>query len=237
MSTLWGRAKMSEWPASSPGSIHDIRTVYHASALPRLKEEIHVAPKTERRGREERRRETRRRRKESPQTIQSHSIFEQGPADSTHRTGGASPSHTSPSGASPPLTVNLSVQAGVVLQTSMTPPPPPQVSWWRKRGSRQTRMKMKCSLNYRGTMWVVSTINNAGGRSRKQLGLFYNNNNQLIMSQNQYCDMQFIDDPGLRNDAKLTPIQLPLCQSHSFSTSATRENTRLFLHTWNRPGA
>lgn len=36
--------------------------------------------------------------------------------------------------------------------------------------------------------------------------------------------LQFIDDPGLRNDAKLKPIQLPLCQSSSH-TSTTREKT------------
>lgn len=53
----------------------------------RLKEEIHVAPKKERRDRNERRRESRGRRKERPQTIQSHSIFEQGPADSVRKTG------------------------------------------------------------------------------------------------------------------------------------------------------
>ncbi|XP_035518725.1 DNA-directed RNA polymerase III subunit RPC4-like isoform X2 [Morone saxatilis] len=59
-----------------------------------LKEEVRVAPKKERRERDERRRENRGRRRERPQTIQSHSIFEQGPADT----------------------------AGVVLQTCMTPP-------------------------------------------------------------------------------------------------------------------
>lgn len=46
-----------------------------------------MAPKKERRDRNERRRESRGRRKERPQTIQSHSIFEQGPADSVRKTG------------------------------------------------------------------------------------------------------------------------------------------------------
>lgn len=54
---------------------------------PRLKEEVLVAPKKERREREERRRENRGRRREKPQTIQSHSIFEQGPADTIRKTG------------------------------------------------------------------------------------------------------------------------------------------------------
>lgn len=53
----------------------------------RLKGEVLAAPKKERRDRNERRRENRGRRKERPQTIQSHSIFEQGPADSVRKTG------------------------------------------------------------------------------------------------------------------------------------------------------
>lgn len=53
----------------------------------RLEEEV-VAPKKEKRERDERKREARsRRRRERPQTIQSHSIFEQGPADSVHKIG------------------------------------------------------------------------------------------------------------------------------------------------------
>lgn len=51
----------------------------------RLKEEPRSAPKKERREREDRQRE--RRRRERPQTIQSHSIFEQGPADTFRKTG------------------------------------------------------------------------------------------------------------------------------------------------------
>lgn len=43
--------------------------------------------------------------------------------------------------------------------------------------------------------------------------------------------LQFIDDPGLRNDAKLKPIQLPLCQSSSHTlTSTTREKTSHAAH-------
>lgn len=53
----------------------------------RLKDETYLPPKKERRGRDERRRENRGRRKERPQTIQSHSIFEQGPADTVRKTG------------------------------------------------------------------------------------------------------------------------------------------------------
>ncbi|KAF3854092.1 hypothetical protein F7725_014780 [Dissostichus mawsoni] len=40
-----------------------------------------------------------------------------------------------------------------------------------------------------------------------------------ILSKLQRDD--FIDDPGLRNDEKLTPIQLPLCQPSSFSKTRT----------------
>lgn len=47
-----------------------------------------MSPKKERRERDERRRENRGRRRERPQTIQSHSIFEQGPADTVRKTGG-----------------------------------------------------------------------------------------------------------------------------------------------------
>jgi len=61
---------------------------YGVRFLPRLKEEIHVAPKRERRQR--RRRANRGGRRERPPTIQSHSIFEQGPADSVRRAGEAS---------------------------------------------------------------------------------------------------------------------------------------------------
>lgn len=59
-----------------------------SNPVPRLKEDVHVAPKKERRERDKRRRENRGgRKRERPQTIQSHSIFEQGPADSVCKTG------------------------------------------------------------------------------------------------------------------------------------------------------
>ncbi|XP_057215384.1 DNA-directed RNA polymerase III subunit RPC4 isoform X2 [Triplophysa rosa] len=62
-----------------------------------LQEETHTAPKKERRDREDRQRE--RRRREKPQTIQSHSIFEQGPADTYRKPGnwgGSNPSNCDP---------------------------------------------------------------------------------------------------------------------------------------------
>lgn len=53
----------------------------------RLKEEV-IVSKKEKRGRDEKKSEARsRRRRERPQTIQSHSIFEQGPADSVRKIG------------------------------------------------------------------------------------------------------------------------------------------------------
>lgn len=99
----------------------------------RLKEEIHVALKKERRDRNERRRESRGRRKERPQTIQSHSIFEQGPADSVRKTG----ARPQPSSHSVGCLSSLSrlhflfillnqclcLQAGMVLHTCRSLPP------------------------------------------------------------------------------------------------------------------
>lgn len=57
--------------------------------FPRLKERINLTPKIEKRERVERKgvRENRGKRRERPQTIQSHSIFEQGPADTLFKTG------------------------------------------------------------------------------------------------------------------------------------------------------
>ncbi|XP_028331998.1 DNA-directed RNA polymerase III subunit RPC4 isoform X3 [Gouania willdenowi] len=51
-----------------------------------LKEELHIAPKKGRKQRNEKRRESGGRKKERRQTIQSHSIFEQGPAETKRRT-------------------------------------------------------------------------------------------------------------------------------------------------------
>ncbi|XP_066518772.1 DNA-directed RNA polymerase III subunit RPC4 [Hoplias malabaricus] len=74
--TLGGYKKKTFVP-----NVHSIR-----KSKDELKEEAHTAPKKERREREERQRE--RKRRERPQTIQSHSIFEQGPADTFRKIGG-----------------------------------------------------------------------------------------------------------------------------------------------------
>lgn len=129
-----------------------------------LKEEVHVAPKKERRDRNERRRENRGRRKERPQTIQSHSIFEQGPADSVRKTGW---------------------HGATDMQDSATSPVCKLLRKERKETNREDEDE--------------------------------------ILSKLQRDD--FIDDPGLRNDAKLKPIQLPLCQSNSFTMSHTLTST------------
>ncbi|CAK6966740.1 DNA-directed RNA polymerase III subunit RPC4 [Scomber scombrus] len=132
-----------------------------------LKEEIRVAPKKERREREERRRENRGRRREKPQTIQSHSIFEQGPADTIRKTG-----------------------------------------WRGATDLRSSTASPDCKLV-------------------KKERIESEEDDDEILRQLQRDD--FIDDPGLRNDAKLKPIQLPLCQSSSFITSQTcPENPPLF---------
>ncbi|XP_076856736.1 DNA-directed RNA polymerase III subunit RPC4 isoform X2 [Brachyhypopomus gauderio] len=73
--TLGGYKKKTFIP-----NVHSIR-----KSKDELKEETRTAPKKERREREDRQRE--RRRRERPQTIQSHSIFEQGPADSFRKIG------------------------------------------------------------------------------------------------------------------------------------------------------
>nr|XP_020443213.1 DNA-directed RNA polymerase III subunit RPC4-like [Monopterus albus]XP_020443214.1 DNA-directed RNA polymerase III subunit RPC4-like [Monopterus albus]XP_020443215.1 DNA-directed RNA polymerase III subunit RPC4-like [Monopterus albus] len=126
-----------------------------------LKEEIHVVPK-KRREREERR-ENRGRRRERPQTIQSHSIFEQGPADTVRKAGW---------------------RGAVHLHDPTTSP--------------------VCKL-------VKKERKDSKGEEDEML------------SKLQRDD--FIDDPGLRNDAKMKPIQLPLCQSDSFSKSRTLATT------------
>ncbi|XP_037611212.1 DNA-directed RNA polymerase III subunit RPC4 [Sebastes umbrosus] len=128
-----------------------------------LKGEISVAPKKERRERDERRRENRGRRRERPQTIQSHSIFEQGPADTVRKTGW---------------------RGATDLHDSATSP--------------------VCKL--------VKKERNVSEEDEDE-----------ILSKLQRDD--FIDDPGLRNDAKLKPTQLPLCQSSSFNKSQTLTTT------------
>ncbi|XP_070707677.1 DNA-directed RNA polymerase III subunit RPC4 [Pempheris klunzingeri] len=127
-----------------------------------LKEEIHVALKKERR---ERRREPRGRRRDRPQTIQSHSIFEQGPADGGRRPGWGGAAH---------------------LQDATISP-------------------------------VSRLVKNERSEAEE--------NEDEILGKLHRDD--FIDDPGLRNDAKLKPIQLPLSQSSS-STRTRPESPPLF---------
>ncbi|XP_069024670.1 DNA-directed RNA polymerase III subunit RPC4 isoform X3 [Embiotoca jacksoni] len=124
-----------------------------------LQEEVHVSQRKERREREERRRrESRGRRKERPQTIQSHSIFETGPADNVRKTGWRGSAH---------------------LQDSSSAPICKQVKKERKESEDEDE----------------------------------------ILSKLQRDD--FIDDPGLKNDVRLKPIQLPLCQSSSSTHRGT----------------
>ncbi|XP_073685048.1 DNA-directed RNA polymerase III subunit RPC4 [Garra rufa] len=73
--TLGGYKKKTFVP-----NVHSVR-----KTKDELQEETHTAPKKERREREDRQRE--RRRREKPQVIQSHSIFEQGPADTYRKLG------------------------------------------------------------------------------------------------------------------------------------------------------
>ncbi|XP_072229723.1 DNA-directed RNA polymerase III subunit RPC4 isoform X2 [Leuresthes tenuis] len=137
-----------------------------------LKEEIQLAPKKERKERDERRRENRVRRKERPKIIQSHSIFEQGPADSELRTG-----------------------------------------WHGATGLSNLTTTPVCKLV-------------------KVDGKVLKKDEDHLLSKLQRDD--FIDDPDLRNDAKFTPIQLPLCQSSGFpksqtlSTTTCQESSHLF---------
>ncbi|XP_041672391.1 DNA-directed RNA polymerase III subunit RPC4 [Cheilinus undulatus] len=130
-----------------------------------LKEEVRAPPKKERRERDERRRENRGRRRERPPTIQSHSIFEQGPADTIRKTGWRGAADPYDTGSSP----------------------------------------------------VCKQVKKEKTESEED--------EDEILSKLQRDD--FIDDPGLRNDAKLKPIQLPLSHSAS-STSACPENPPLF---------
>ncbi|XP_026171461.1 DNA-directed RNA polymerase III subunit RPC4 [Mastacembelus armatus] len=133
-----------------------------------LKEKIHVVPKKERRQRDERRRESRGRRRETPQTIQSHSIFEQGPADTLRKPG---------------------CRGATDLHDSTAAP--------------------VCKLLKKET---------------KQL----EKEEDVILSKLQMDN--FINDPGLRNDAKLKPIQLPLRQFNMSQMLTTKcpDNPPLF---------
>ncbi|XP_054623870.1 DNA-directed RNA polymerase III subunit RPC4 isoform X2 [Dunckerocampus dactyliophorus] len=124
-------------------NIHAVR-----KSKDKLKEEIQVAPKRERRQRDGRR-ENRGRTKAKPQTIQSHSIFEQGPADTLRKTG------------------------------------------W-------TAASDVCDANIAPTCKPVK-------QERKES----EDDEDELLRKLQRDD--FICDPSLRNDAKLKPIQLPLC--------------------------
>ncbi|KAM9772951.1 DNA-directed RNA polymerase III subunit RPC4 [Syngnathus typhle] len=120
-----------------------------------LKEEIQVTPKRERKQRDAKRRESRSKRKEKPQTIQSHSIFEQGPADTPRKTG----------------------CWGAAAQVCDTPKSP------------------------------IKAI--------KEEPQDYDDDEDELLRILQRDD--FICDPTLKNDAKLRPIQLPLCQTSTSS--------------------
>ncbi|XP_070981010.1 DNA-directed RNA polymerase III subunit RPC4-like [Oncorhynchus clarkii lewisi] len=127
-----------------------------------LKEEAHVAPKKERRVREERHRE---RRERPPQIIQSHSIFEQGPADTVKKPGG-----------------------------------------------------------WRGTDLTDSRSSPVAKCFKKERRASEENDNDMLHKLQRD---DFLDDPGLKNDAKNKPIQLPLYQSSNFLiTEATTPSFR-----------
>ncbi|XP_027012982.2 DNA-directed RNA polymerase III subunit RPC4 [Tachysurus fulvidraco] len=146
--TLGGYKKKTFVP-----NVHSIR-----KSKDELKEELRTAPKKERRDREDRQRE--RRRRERPQTIQSHSIFEQGPADTFRKTGSWG-------------TANLCDYDPSVLTKSI----------------------------------------------KKERNVPEHDDDDEILEKLQRDD--FIDDPGLKNDPKQTPIKLPLHQSFSCSPMET----------------
>ncbi|XP_029954334.1 DNA-directed RNA polymerase III subunit RPC4 isoform X5 [Salarias fasciatus] len=132
-------------------NVHAVRRT--KDDVSRSKEDVQAAPRKDRRERDERRREGRGRRKDRPQTIQSHSIFEQGPADSGRRAGWRAAPDPQGSGSSP------------VCRTM-------------KKERREAED---------------------------------DEDEDQILSKLQRDD--FIDDPGLKNDDKLKPVQLPLSQS------------------------
>ncbi|KAG7492671.1 hypothetical protein MATL_G00017470 [Megalops atlanticus] len=121
------------------------------------KEEAHAAPKREKKDKEEKQREGRVRRRERPQTIQSHSIFEQGPADT-----------------------------------------------FRKTGSWDCTDQSEC-----GPSPILKSI-------KKEKHVSEDDTNEILRKLQRD---DFLDDPGLKNDARNRPIQLPLYQSSDFFTS------------------
>ncbi|XP_062270060.1 DNA-directed RNA polymerase III subunit RPC4 isoform X4 [Platichthys flesus] len=134
-----------------------------------LKEKINVLPKKERKERNERKgvRENRGKRREKPQTIQSHSIFDQGFADTVCKTGWRG--------------------ATALLDPTTSP--------------------------------VCKLVKKEKKPSEEE--------EDEILSKLQRDD--FINDPDLRNDANLKPIQLPLYESSSFNTTCP-EKPPLYKH-------
>ncbi|XP_031729774.1 DNA-directed RNA polymerase III subunit RPC4 isoform X2 [Anarrhichthys ocellatus] len=160
-----------------------------------LKEEIHSAPKKERRQREERRRENRGRRRERPQTIQSHSIFEQGPADTVRKTG-----------------------AQLLLLLSF----PFLISFEHAHQRSVTEalqvhfLPCLCS-GWRGATDLQDSTTSPVCKLVKKERKDSEEEDDEILNKLQRDD--FIDDPGLRNDVRLKPIQLPLCHTLTASTA------------------
>lgn len=140
-------------------NIHTVR-----KSKDELKGELRAPPKKERRDRDERRRENRGRRRERPQTIQSHSIFEQGPADTIRKTG------------------------------------------------------------WRGAADTYNSSSSSVCKQVKKEKTEAEEDEDEILSKLQRDD--FIDDPGLKNDVRLKPIQLPLSQSVRSTTCS--DNPPLF---------
>ncbi|KAM9462227.1 DNA-directed RNA polymerase III subunit RPC4 [Clarias gariepinus] len=150
--TLGGYKKKTFLP-----NVHSIR-----KSKDELREEPRTAPKKDRREREDRQRE--RRRKERPQTIQSHSIFEQGPADTFRKTG----------------------------------------SW--------------------GTTNLSDYDPSVPTKSIKKERNVPEEEDDEILEKLQRDD--FIDDPGLKNDPKQTPIRLPLHQSFDYLAKGTSRSLK-----------
>ncbi|KAM9817612.1 DNA-directed RNA polymerase III subunit RPC4 [Neosynchiropus ocellatus] len=139
-----------------------------------FKEAVRVPPKKERRERDERRRESRGRRKEKPQTIQSHSIFEQGPASIVRKSG------------------------------------------W----------SVDADQRYSSTSPLCKTVKKEREASEER--------EDDILRKLQRDD--FIDDPGLRNDAELKPIQLPLSKSTTIKAPPSSSPERLVSQSSEGPG-
>ncbi|KAJ8365661.1 hypothetical protein SKAU_G00144920 [Synaphobranchus kaupii] len=135
-------------------NVHSVR-----KSKDELKDEAHNAPKREKKEKEDKHREGRGRRRERPQTIQSHSIFEQGPADTIRKIGSWDSTEQSEFGHSPVL---------------------------------------KCV--------------------KKEKHVTEDDEDEILQKLQRD---DFLDDPGLKNDARNRPIQLPLYQSSDFFTGDT----------------